>query len=68
MTHFWFYCIVKSGMFQISLLTYNFFYFLCNVDVFRNSGPVAIQTKPYEKHCERHDGDCTDIKHAKFSK
>lgn len=42
--------------------------YLYIVDVFRNSGPVAIQTEPYEKYRERHDSDCTDIEHAKLSK
>lgn len=42
--------------------------YLCIVDVFRDSGPVAVQTEPYEKHSERHDSYCTDIEHAKLSK
>lgn len=47
---------------------FSIYMYLYIVDVFRNSGPVAIQTEPYEKHRERYDSDCTDIEHAKLSK
>lgn len=50
------------------MIFFSIYMYLYIVDVFRNSGPFAIQTEPYEKHRERHDSDCTDIEHAKLSK